>query len=146
MAPGAKLRVYEIPSLLTSNLLAACTQILADAATDPSITVASYSAAGPESDYPKSSLMADSQTFAQLAAAHITFLAASGDGGSNPNPVSQGDGYNPLNALTVEYPASDPNVTAVGGTTVNFDSGWTATGETAWTCWKGRRRWATGEA
>ena len=132
MAPGAKLRIYEVPYLSTANVLAACTQILADAANDPSIRVVSYSGAGLESGYSVSSLTADSQTFAQLAAAGITFLTCSGDGGSNPNPPSQFNGYNSSNPLGVEYPASDPNLTSVGGTTLAFDSTWTATTETAW--------------
>ncbi|MGD1030828.1 MAG: protease pro-enzyme activation domain-containing protein [Opitutaceae bacterium] len=132
MAPGAKLRIYEIPSLTTANILAACTQILADAANDPSIRVVSYSGAGLESEYSTSSLMADSQTFAQLAAAGITFLASSGDGGSNPNPPTEPNGYNPSNPLGVEYPASDPNSTSAGGTTLALGSNWNATGETAW--------------
>jgi len=79
--PGAKLRIYEVPYLSTANVLAACTQILADAANDPSMRVVSYSGAGLESGYSVSSLMADSQTFAQLAAAGITFLTCSGTAG-----------------------------------------------------------------
>ena len=133
MAPGARLRIYEIPSLNTANILAACTQILADAANDPSIRVVSYSGAGLESEYSIGSLMANSQTFAQLAAAGITFLTSSGDGGSNPNPPSDSNGYNSSNPLGVEYPASDPNATGVGGTTLVINSSWTVTAETAWT-------------
>jgi len=133
MAPGAKLRVYETPNLNTSNVLAACTQILTDASADPTISVVSYSASGPESDDSPSAILADSQKFAQLAAAGITFLGSSGDGGSNPNPLSEANGYDPSNPLTVEYPASDPNLTGVGGTTVSLNSNWSVTGEIAWT-------------
>jgi hypothetical protein len=133
MAPGAALRVYETPTLVTSSLIAACTQILSDAATNPSIRVVSYSATGPESQYTSSGIQAYSQTFAQLAAAGITFIGCSGDGGSNPNPVTEANGYSPSNPLDVEYPASDLNAASVGGTTVTFNSNWTDTGETAWT-------------
>ena len=69
----------------------------------------------PENGFPVASLQACSQTFAQLAAAGITVLAGSGDGGSNPN-TNGTLGYKPTNPLTVEYPASDPFVTGVGGT------------------------------
>ena len=133
IAPGAKLRVYEIPTLTTSDLLAACTLILEDAASDPTLRVASYSASGPESQLSLGTLQADSQTFAQLSAAGVTFLAASGDGGSNPNPPNLSNGYSPSNALGVEYPASDQYATGVGGTTIAFNSRWVLTGETAWT-------------
>jgi subtilase family serine protease len=60
-------------------------------------------------------VQSDSQVFAQMAAAGITVLFASGDGGSNPN-TSGSNGYNASNPLETAYPASDANVTGVGGT------------------------------
>ncbi len=133
MAPGAQFKIYGIPTLSLSNLLAACTQILADAAADSTLRVVSYSGSGSENLISVGSLQAASQTLAQLAAAGITFLASSGDGGSNPNSGTAGNGYNPANPLTVGYPASDPYVTAVGGTTLSFNQAWVATAESAWT-------------
>lgn len=128
MAPGANLRVYAIPSLTGTNVIAACAQIL----NDNVATVVSYSAGGNEIDYSSAGLQAGDQTLAQLAAAGITFLASSGDGGSNPNPVGGPNGYNSSNRLSVNYPASDPLATGVGGTTTTFDSNWNATTEAAW--------------
>jgi Pro-kumamolisin, activation domain/IPT/TIG domain len=52
--------------------------------------------------------------FAQAAAAGRTILAASGDSGSEGCAPDYNHGG--WNALAVTYPASDPNVTAVGGT------------------------------
>jgi subtilase family serine protease len=53
-----------------------------------------------------------------MAAAGITVLFASGDGGSNPG-VSTGT-YSPSNPQQVIYPASDPNVAGVGGTNLSL--------------------------
>ena len=113
MAPGAKIRLYAIPSLTIQNIIAGCTQILSDAPAN-SITVASISAGGVENGTPNGVKQSDSQVFAQMAAAGITVLFASGDGGSNPSSIN--GTYNALNTLQPEYPASDPNVAAVGGT------------------------------
>ena len=134
MAPGANLRIYATASLLDSDLIAACTQILNYAATDATLREVSYSASGPEDQAASGTLHGYSQTFAQLAAAGITFFCSSGDGGSNPDPTVSGpNGYSALYPLTVEYPASDPNVTGVGGTTVAFDSNYNAILSSAWT-------------
>jgi subtilase family serine protease len=113
MASGAKIRLYAIPALSNAFIIAACNQILADAPGN-NITVASISLGGVESGFPSSTRQADSQVFSQMAAAGITVLFASGDGGSNP---SSSDGtYGASNPLQPEYPASDPNVAGVGGT------------------------------
>jgi len=113
MAPGAKVRLYAIPSLTNSFIIAGCTQILADAPAK-NITVVSISVGGGESsDFSTSAEQADSQIFAQMAAAGITVLFASGDGGSRPTPSGA---YNASAPLQPEYPASDPNVAGVGGT------------------------------
>jgi kumamolisin len=129
MAPGAKVTLYAVPSLTTSSFLEACSQILSDGTSK----VVSYSADGPEDQLPNSQLSANSQTIAQLAAAGITVMASSGDGGSNPNPESDpSNGYSPSNELIVSYPASDPNITAVGGTTIGVNSSWAAISEVTW--------------
>ena len=134
MAPGASLRIYAIPDLDGSDLIAACTQILNYASTDPTLKVVSYSAGGLEDQFPSDVLNGYTQTFAQLAAAGITFFGASGDGGSNPDPdLSGSGGYGAAYPLTVDYPASDPNIAGVGGTAVEFNSSFLATGSTAWT-------------
>ncbi len=130
-APGAKVRLYAIPDLLFATINEACVQILGDAKTNPGLSVVSMSIAGPENQLPIASYEGYSQTFAQLAAAGITVLACSGDGGSNPNP-NLTNGYSPLFALGPEYPASDPNVAGVGGTNLTFTDSWTYADEPAW--------------
>ena len=128
IAPGAKLRVYAIPSLNLLNLEAACTQII----NDGGVSIVSYCACGPEVDYSDSLLQSCAQSTAQIAAAGITMVVCSGDGGSNPNPVGSPNGYSTSNALSAEYPATDPSVTGVGGTTMVLDKNWNATSESVW--------------
>lgn len=129
IAPGAKVRLYAIPSLSNTSIIAACNQILADA-TANNITVASVSVGGVESGFSNSSMQADSQVFLQMANAGITVLFASGDGGSNPGG-STGT-YSTSNPLQAEYPASDPNVAGVGGTSLILTSNtFSYAGETA---------------
>jgi subtilase family serine protease len=60
--------------------------------------------------------------FEQAAAQGQTILAAAGDSGSTDCFVGAGDGNPPLSeqeALAVDYPASSPYVTGVGGTEVS---------------------------
>jgi kumamolisin len=125
IAPAAKLRLYTISSLLDTRILAACVQVLSDAKADPTLRVVSMSFGGQESG--GNPLV---QEFALMAAAGITSCAASGDGGSNPN-FNTGF-YGASNPLAVSYPASDPNVTGVGGTTVGFDNNFNGISETTW--------------
>ncbi|HEV8073864.1 MAG TPA: protease pro-enzyme activation domain-containing protein, partial [Opitutaceae bacterium] len=116
IAPGAQVRLYAIPTLSTSSIIAGCQQVLNDVQTNHiNITVVSVSAADLESHYTSSIVQSDSQVYAQMAAAGITVLFASGDGGSNPN-TNNTLGYNASNPLQPEYPASNPNVTGVGAT------------------------------
>lgn len=132
VAPGAKIRLYEVPDLSDASFIQAIDQILSDASADD-ITVVSISAGGPESDYggvtPETH-----RYYGLLANAGITVLAASGDGGSRP-PTSASattDYYSLSNPLGAEYPASDPYVTGVGGTIMELTSSYGYSGETTW--------------
>ena len=58
----------------------------------------------------------------------MTCVASSGDSGSNPRQDGA-LGYLASAPLDVEYPASDPNVTGVGGSQILFDASWAATSE-----------------
>jgi subtilase family serine protease len=63
----------------------------------------------------------------QMVSEGITILSASGDWGGH------GCDYNGDNStVTVDYPASDPNVTGVGGTTLSQGSGGSYQSETVW--------------
>ncbi|HTQ31236.1 MAG TPA: S53 family peptidase [Opitutaceae bacterium] len=118
MAPGAKVRLYATSDLGTTSLLTALAMIISDAPVN-NITVLSMSFGAPET--PIGSLNSLSQKFAQMAAANITVLCSSGDGGSNPDP--QTGVYDGLSTdLAPEYPPSDPNVTGVGGTLLTVTS------------------------
>jgi len=69
------------------------------------------------------------QLFAEAAQKGITVFASSGDSGA-AQPACTGDGA----LLSASTPASDPNVTGVGGTTLTADPSTGAyIGETAWT-------------
>ena len=74
-------------------------------------------------------MQTDDQYFATLAGAGVTVFVSSGDGGSSPGT----GGHDHTGPVQVETPANDPNVTAVGGTSLNLN---TSTGavssETAW--------------
>jgi subtilase family serine protease len=76
-----------------------------------------------EPGMPSSYRNADSAIFAEAAVQGQAWFAASGDGGA----YDCGTG-----ALAVDYPASDPNVAAAGGTTLNFTPGKGYQIEQAW--------------
>ncbi|HEY1576321.1 MAG TPA: S53 family serine peptidase [Terracidiphilus sp.] len=123
-APGAHEIVYDMPNLSDANILAAYTQVN----TDNKVDVVSSSFGECELDFTPAYnggtdytyiLQAFHNAFVQGNAQGITFLASSGDNGAVPC-VSAAFSNNPQNGtnfvLGVENPASDPNVTAVGGT------------------------------
>jgi subtilase family serine protease len=104
IAPQAKILLVEAASSKFSDLLQAV-----DVAVKNGASVVSMSFGG--TDF--SSEMSSDYHF---AAAHVTFVASSGDSGNG-----------------VEYPAASPNVVAVGGTTLQIlDSNGSYGGETAW--------------
>jgi subtilase family serine protease len=75
-------------------------------------------------------MQTDDEYFAILAGAGVSVFVSSGDGGSSPGLKGYGDNTGPLQ---VESPASDPNVTAVGGTShfLNISTG-AVSSENAW--------------
>jgi kumamolisin len=123
MAPGAKVRLYDIPDLSFLHLHHACTQILADAAAN-NITVVSFSAGAPEvaGGITATTVASNIADFAAMSAAGISVFVSSGDGGSNPDSSGSGNGYVGSDQIEVNYPASDVNVTGVGGTELTFSS------------------------
>jgi kumamolisin len=109
LCPGAKIRVYCL-----DDPEATAQGVLADLSQFPSIHQLSISGGNPES---VSSPATTSQYFMALAAQGVTSLAGSGDGGSNPLASASYLSYGTTAPLSVSYPASDPYVTGVGGTT-----------------------------
>jgi kumamolisin len=132
MAPGAAIRLYTIPDYLYSDITAAATQVLNDLAQFPTIHQLNISIGGPENLAGSAAVLQSySQVYAELAASGVSVFACSGDGGSNPDPDLT-NLYGAAYPLTPEYPASDPNLTAVGGTAISFDQTWTPTAEGVW--------------
>jgi kumamolisin len=130
MAPAAKIRLYAPPYPMDTNgEAAAYTQILNDLPSNPTIHQVTESFGSFEP-----SLVQDGDSaLILLVAQGVTCFASSDDGGSNPNP---NDGtYDAASPLSVSYPASDPSMTAVGGTTLIFpqsNNGQYSPPEVAW--------------
>ena len=151
LAPAAQIRIYATGTLANVYLNAAYLQIYNDLPSQPAMRVVSLSYGLGEGQMSQSSLQTAEQYFAALASGGVTVLAASGDGGSNPNYTT--GHYDPTAPLQPSYPASDPNVTAVGGThlTLNITDG-TETSEVGWpgsgggisTIFTSRPAWQTG--
>src|SRR5579862_7027167 len=124
-APGAKEIVYDMPDLSDANIMAAYAQVDDENVVD----VVSSSFGECELDFTAAAnggvdftsiLKQFHALFQQGNAQGITFLASSGDNGAaecippafQSNPTTAGTNF----VLGVSNPASDPNVTAVGGT------------------------------
>ncbi|MGA3007590.1 MAG: protease pro-enzyme activation domain-containing protein [Opitutaceae bacterium] len=124
LAPAAQIRVYYAPSVFATlpyvinNL--------------PAGSIVSISWIGIEDTMAPATAQFYAQSIAQLAAAKISVFASAGDAGSNPSFVNNRWAYNASMPLSAGYPASDPNVTGVGGTTITFDSNYVSTSETVW--------------
>jgi sugar lactone lactonase YvrE len=129
LAPAAKLRVY----VASDSFDATNTQILNDrVANGIPISVLSISFCSLESDLSPGQIAASAQIYAQLAAAGVTTFASSGDTGTNAAIAGGGGAYNANFPLIVAYPASDPSVTGVGGTTMSLDQNYNNKGEVVW--------------
>jgi kumamolisin len=126
MAPAAQIRLY-----LSQNSTDCFAQILDDLPSYPNMTVISTSYGNTEAN-DNGYLQSFSQVAATFAAAGVSILASSGDSGSNPDASIASGEYEASAPLGVSYPASDPSVTGVGGTTVDYTGNWDYTGEVVW--------------
>jgi subtilase family serine protease len=124
MAPHAHIKLYNIPDLSDTSVLTAYQEIIDDNSAD----IVSSSFGCPEACYFASynggvdfTYILDQyrDLFRQGNAQGITFVASSGDDGGLPIPSANyfyPDG-NPVTWVPgVDHPASNPNVTGVGGT------------------------------
>jgi kumamolisin len=130
VAPGAKVRVYATTDLTFVHLDQAYQAIINDLPTQRTLHQVSLSYGLGEEYMPQGQMQTDDQYFAVLAGAGVTVLVSSGDGGSTPGSNGYGDTSGPRQ---VESPASDPNVTAVGGTSLLLNQSTGAcSNESAW--------------
>ncbi len=132
IASGSKVRVYATMELSTNDLDQAYSQIYSDVTSQPQLEIHQMSMSyGIGEEYTTSSQTeTDDQYFAELAGAGVTVFASSGDGSSTPG--DSGVSTDTTGPLQVENPASDPNVTGVGGTSLTLNSSGNEATETAW--------------
>ncbi|WP_377268723.1 protease pro-enzyme activation domain-containing protein [Peterkaempfera sp. SMS 1(5)a] len=125
MAPGADVVYVAAPDTEDDSFVDAVSRIVDGHLAD---IVSNSWVLGADTGVPSAITKAFEQDFMQGAVEGIGFLFASGDTGSQ---AASADGTGPLQTAT-EYPASDPWVTAVGGTTLAVGAdgqyGW----ETGW--------------
>ncbi|WP_335976599.1 S53 family peptidase [Streptomyces sp. CA2R106] len=117
VAPAANITVFEGPNSDAGEV------DTYQAIVDSGIPVTSISWGAAESQRTSSNISAVDAVFKQGAAEGLGFFAASGDDGSD----DAGNG-----GKSVDYPASDPYVTGVGGTTLTVTSANAWSKETAW--------------
>ena len=122
IAPGAGIRVYAAGSLANSDLDKAIQQIINDLPTQPALHTLSISLGEGETAMPKGEFDTDAQLFATLASSGVSVFVSTGDYGSTPNNPSSTVAPANNGPLQVESYASDPSVTAVGGTSLYVDA------------------------
>ena len=127
IAPGVGIRMY-----VATDAFECIAQILDDIPQFPTMSVLSISFGYTEGTEGTAVLRASSQQYASLAAAGVSVMAATGDCGSNTANGTGAGNYSASAPLAVAYPASDPNVTAVGGTTITFAGNWAYSSEVVW--------------
>jgi kumamolisin len=128
IAPGAKIKIYASGTLSFADLDSALDRIITDLATEPGMRQLSISLGLGETFMAPDEIKAQSQKFLRLAASGVNVFVASGDAGSNPDVT----GHSSAGPVQVEYEASDINVIAVGGTTLNLARDGSVDSETAW--------------
>ena len=123
IASGSKIRIYATTSLSLVNIDKGLQKIINDLPSQPQMHQLSISLGLGETFESNSQLQTDSQYYATIAALGVSVFVSSGDSGSNEG-----------GKLQVSYSASDPSVTAVGGTSLNlFPASGAVSSETAWT-------------
>lgn len=115
IAPGARVIVYNIPSLSDNDVYSGYAAALENKA----VTLINSSFGGCERGLPPSLFSAFDALFMQGLATGVTYVAASGDNGAY-----QCGANNALDKIGVIWPADSPYVIAVGGTNLvtNFVS------------------------
>jgi kumamolisin len=117
IAPAASIKVYEAPNTDAGE------QDMYAALVSADVPVISCSWGASELDRTAANLSADDTILQQAAAQGQSLYSASGDSGSADAQSG---------ATAVDYPASDPYDTGVGGTNVKLTSAGAWSSETAW--------------
>ncbi len=134
IAPGAHIIVYSGPASPSGTSSVGADDAYARAVNDDRAQVLSTSwgqcEQAQQNDQPPDLTLLHN-LFAQAVAEGMTVVAASGDNGSHD--CLNGDGSTDTSQQAVDYPASDPYVIAVGGTTLapgggNVETGWADSG------------------
>ncbi len=119
MAPHANIKYYGAASCFDSDLL----DTLAKIVDDGGVSVVSNSWGDLDSNESPDVIAAYESVFLQGASTGISFVFSSGD---------NGDELANSGVKQTDYPASDPYVTAVGGTSTAIDSNGKLAWQTAW--------------
>ena len=132
IATGANVLVFTIPSLTYTNMDLAYQQIAEVLPNQPGLHQVSLSYGGAESGLPASQRQTETQLFLNLTSSGVTVFASSGDGGSNPSLQLGKNGFDSTAPVQANYPASDPNITSVGGTALVLSAFGGVVSETSW--------------
>jgi subtilase family serine protease len=119
IAPKATIKYFAAATCQDSDFLDALTRVV----NDGSVNVVSNSWDGLESSTTPGTAAAYESLFQQGIAEGMTFAFSSGD---------DGDELAATGTKQADYPASDPYVTAVGGTSAGIGSGGSFVGQTGW--------------
>lgn len=126
-APGASIVVYFVGNASTNQWVSALSAAVLDSANNPSVLSISWGLA--EDSAPTQFRSAADSALATAGAAGITVLVASGDQGSTGSWGKKGP---PDTLAHVNYPASSPNATGVGGTVLQPDGQGGVASEVVW--------------
>ena len=123
-APGANILMYmsKVPSGLDFAMM------FNRIATDNKADVVSHSWGAAEDNWSPADIATEHEIFMELNAQGTAVFAASGDSGA----YDSGNGFFQSNVPSVDYPSSDPFVTAVGGTTLVLNGDSSRDIEVAW--------------
>jgi kumamolisin len=122
IAPFATINIYATGNLYFTSLDIAIDRMITDAGRDPKFRQASISLGLGEKQMSVGEMNTENTKYLMLRSLGVNIFVSSGDNGSRPN-----------NQVQVEFPASNPNVIAVGGTSLNLNtSNGSLVSETAW--------------
>jgi subtilase family serine protease len=119
MAPGATIKYFAGSSCQDADLLDALARVV----NDPSVDVVTNSWSGLETLETPGITAAYETIFQQGIVEGMTFAFSSGD---------DGDELAATGTKQVDYPSSDPLVTAAGGTSIGIGAGGSFVGQTGW--------------